>query len=57
MPDLDPALALVASMVLDNGSRWGDAATPEQWDDMQALLTDERRAAPAASPSPEGQPC
>ena len=25
--------------------------------DMQALLTDERRAAPAASPSPEGQPC
>lgn len=39
MPDLDPALALVASMVLDNGSRWGDAATPEQWDDMQALLT------------------
>ena len=31
-------LDLVASMVLENGSRWGEMATPEQWDDMTALL-------------------
>lgn len=32
-------LDLVASMVLEAGGRWGDCATPEQWDDMRALLT------------------
>jgi hypothetical protein len=32
-------LELVASMVLDNGTRWGDAATPDQWADMKALLS------------------
>ena len=32
------ALDLVASMVLDDGTRWGDAATPEQWADLRALL-------------------
>jgi hypothetical protein len=32
-------LDLVASMVLDNGTRWGDAATEDQWADMKALLS------------------
>lgn len=27
-------------MVLDDGARWGEAATPEQWSDMAALLSD-----------------
>jgi hypothetical protein len=36
---------LVASMVLENGSRWGECALPEQWDDMEALL-----CAPPAAP-------
>lgn len=31
-------LDLVASMVLENGARWGECATGDQWDDMQALL-------------------
>ena len=31
-------LDLVASMVLEDGSRWGESAVPEQWDDMEALL-------------------
>jgi hypothetical protein len=31
-------LELTASMVLDNGSRWGELATPDQWEDMRALL-------------------
>jgi Phage Terminase len=31
-------LALVSSMVLEDGSRWGESAIPEQWDDMKALL-------------------
>ena len=34
----DP-LDLVASMVLEDGSRWGESAIPEQWEDMEALLT------------------
>ncbi len=38
MPD-DEALHLVASMVLENGARWGECATPEQWADMEALLS------------------
>jgi hypothetical protein len=25
-------------MVLDDGTRWGESATPDQWDDMKALL-------------------
>ena len=29
---------LVASMVLENGARWGEVAVPEQWEDMEALL-------------------
>lgn len=37
-----PPINLVASMVLDNGSRWGDCATPDQWADMRALLSPER---------------
>jgi Phage Terminase len=32
-------LDLVASMVLDSGARWGEQATPEQWADMEALLS------------------
>jgi hypothetical protein len=32
-------LDLVASMVLDSGARWGEEATPEQWADMEALLS------------------
>ena len=32
---------LVASFVLEDGSRWGESAVPEQWDDMEALLTGE----------------
>ena len=41
-------LDLVASMVLENGARWGECATPDQWEDMTALLTPggARRAAP-----------
>lgn len=31
-------LDLVAMMVLENGQRWGDAATEDQWADMTALL-------------------
>lgn len=31
-------LDLVAMMVLENGQRWGDAATDDQWADMRALL-------------------
>jgi len=31
-------LGLVASMVLENGARWGEVATPDQWEDMTALL-------------------
>ena len=31
-------LDLVSQMVLDNGARWGECATPEQWADMRALL-------------------
>lgn len=31
-------LDLVAMMVLENGQRWGDAATEDQWEDMIALL-------------------
>lgn len=30
---------LVASMVLDNGSRWGESATDRQWQDMESLLS------------------
>jgi hypothetical protein len=26
-------------MVLEDGARWGEVATPEQWDDMEALLS------------------
>jgi hypothetical protein len=29
-------------MVLDSGARWGEQATAEQWDDMQALLSADR---------------
>ncbi len=29
---------LVASMVLEDGSRWGESAIGEQWEDMEALL-------------------
>ena len=32
-------LDLVASMVLDSGARWGEEAVPEQWADMEALLS------------------
>src|SRR6185437_8619734 len=35
-------LDLVASMVLDDGSRWGESATPDQWADMEALLSPEK---------------
>jgi Phage Terminase len=31
-------LDLVASVVLDDGARWGERATAEQWADMHALL-------------------
>lgn len=31
-------LDLVPMMVLDNGARWGECATDEQWADMRALL-------------------
>jgi hypothetical protein len=30
---------IVASMILDDGSRWGESATPDQWQDMEALLS------------------
>jgi phage terminase large subunit-like protein len=33
-----PALALLASFVLDDGRRWGEAAEPWQWDDVAAIL-------------------
>lgn len=39
--DLTP-LRLVASMVLDNGARWGESATDDQWSDMRALLSPKR---------------
>jgi Phage Terminase len=32
-------LDLVASMVLDSGARWGEEAVPDQWADMEALLS------------------
>jgi hypothetical protein len=32
---------LVSSMVLEDGSRWGESAVPEQWEDMEALLDKE----------------
>ena len=38
MPVTAP-IDLVASMVLEDGSRWGESAIPEQWEDMEALLT------------------
>lgn len=41
MAGLTP-LGLVASMRLDNGERWGDRATPEQWADMRVLLSQDR---------------
>lgn len=41
MASLTP-LDLVASMVLDNGHRWGECATDDQWSDMEALLDPER---------------
>ena len=31
-------IGLVAAMVLENGHRWGECATPGQWADMRALL-------------------
>lgn len=31
-------LELVGAMVLDNGARWGEQATDDQWADMRALL-------------------
>jgi hypothetical protein len=34
----DQALDLLAAVVLEDGRRWGDAATPEQWEDARAVL-------------------
>jgi phage terminase large subunit-like protein len=33
------ALSLLGSLVLEDGRRWGDVATPWQWDDARAVLT------------------
>ena len=35
---IDP-LDLLAVLVLPDGRRWGDAATPEQWDDARAVFS------------------
>lgn len=35
------ALDLLASLVLEDGRRWGDAAVPEQWEDARAVLDPE----------------
>lgn len=32
------ALAVLAGLVLEDGHRWGEVATPEQWDDARAVL-------------------
>jgi hypothetical protein len=32
-------LDLVAGMVLEDGARWGEKATADQWDDMRSLLS------------------
>jgi len=32
------ALELLAGLVIEDGRRWGDAATPWQWDDARAVL-------------------
>ena len=34
----DRALAILAALVLEDGRRWGDVATPWQWDDASAVL-------------------
>jgi terminase large subunit-like protein len=34
----DEALALLAGLVIDDGRRWGDAATPVQWEDAHHVL-------------------
>jgi hypothetical protein len=34
----DPALAFLSSLVLEDGSRWGDVATPFQVEDARAVL-------------------
>jgi phage terminase large subunit-like protein len=33
------ALTLLASLVMENGARWGEVATPWQWDDARAVLS------------------
>lgn len=35
----DNALAVMASLVLEDGRRWGEAAVPHQWSDARAVLT------------------
>jgi hypothetical protein len=37
------ALDLLASMRLEDGRRWGDAALPEQWEDARELLAGDVR--------------
>ncbi len=34
----DPAVSLLASLVLEDDRRWGDAAVDEQWDDARGVL-------------------
>lgn len=37
-PMSDQSLAVLASLVLDDGRQWGAAATSEQWEDARAVL-------------------
>jgi phage terminase large subunit-like protein len=43
-PAHSEALGLVAAMVLENGARWGEVATEDQWADVRSILD------PAAPP-------
>lgn len=38
MTTTDAALGLLASLVLEDGRRWGEAAVPHQWADARAVL-------------------
>ena len=40
---LEDALSLIASLILDDGRRWGDAAMPWQWDAAKAILDPKSR--------------
>lgn len=39
MSAVDAALDVMASLVLPDGSRWGEKAEPAQWDDARAVLS------------------